>query len=97
MTGFRVHVQGGTAGIQCSWAVSPTALQRIASQLTHQSCLGPVNRSDVEGLKTLIVWDDEGKWRAVYMRQSLKLNQGADVFCQRPIASVKRNSTNCGE
>src|SRR5262249_15280344 len=37
LTGFRVYGQGGTAGIQCSWAVWPTGLQRIASQLTHQS------------------------------------------------------------
>jgi hypothetical protein len=35
--------------------------QRFEIKTRDHISLGPVNRSDVEGLKTLIVWDDEGK------------------------------------
>jgi hypothetical protein len=35
--------------------------------------LGPVNRSEVDGLKTLIVWDDTGNWRSVYLRAIIKI------------------------
>ena len=35
--------------------------------------LGPVSRSDVEGLKALIVWDDAGQWRSIYMLAILKI------------------------
>jgi hypothetical protein len=49
--------------------------QRFEIKTRDHISLGPVNRSDVEEPKTLIVWDDEGKWRAVYMRAILKIER----------------------
>ncbi len=37
--------------------------------------IGPVNRSDIEGLKTVIVWDDSGHWHSVYMAAILKIER----------------------
>jgi hypothetical protein len=34
-----------------------------------------VSRSDVEGLKAVIVWDDIGTWRSVYMPAILKIER----------------------
>ena len=117
LTGSRVYVQGGIAGIQSSWGGlanrSPTHSlsahsrklkflkeslpktlydlaraeqfmpfsiifatgQRFEIKTRDHISLGPVNRSDVEELKTLIVWGDEGKWKAVYMRAILKIER----------------------
>jgi len=49
--------------------------QRFEIKTREHISVGPVSRSDVEGLKTLIVWDDEGKWRAVYMRAILRIER----------------------
>ena len=49
--------------------------QRFEIKTREHIGLGPVSRSDVEGLKTLIVWDDEGKWRTLYMQAILKIEQ----------------------
>ena len=37
--------------------------------------LGPVNRSDVEKLKTVIVWHDADQWRSVCMAAILKIER----------------------
>ena len=37
--------------------------------------LGPVNRLEVEKLKMVIVWDDAGQWRSVYMAAILKIER----------------------
>jgi hypothetical protein len=49
--------------------------QRFEIKTREHISLGPVTRSDVEELKTLIVWDDDGKWKAVYMRAILKIGR----------------------
>ena len=49
--------------------------QRFEIKTREHIGLGPVSRSDVEGLKTLIVWDDEGKWRTLYMQAILKIER----------------------
>jgi hypothetical protein len=49
--------------------------QRFEIKTREHISLGPVTRSDVEELKTLIVWDDDGKWRAVYTRAILKIGR----------------------
>ena len=56
-----------------------------AKPLTFRSCfqlkqprvlhLGPVNRLEVEKLKMVIVWDDAGQWRSVYMAAILKIER----------------------
>ena len=37
--------------------------------------LGPVSRSDVERLKAVIVWDDAGERRSVYVPAILKVEE----------------------
>jgi hypothetical protein len=49
--------------------------QRYEIKTRDHIGLGPVSRSDVEGLRTLILWDDEGKWRSVYLRAILKIER----------------------
>ena len=49
--------------------------QRLEINTREHIGLGPVSRADVEELKTLIVWDDAGKWRSVYMQAILKIEQ----------------------
>src|SRR6516164_8965469 len=49
--------------------------QRFEIKTREHISLGPLSRSDVEGLKTLIVWDDEGNWRGVYLRAILKIER----------------------
>jgi hypothetical protein len=49
--------------------------QRFEIRTREHIGLGPLSRSDVEGLKTLIVWDDTGGWRSVYMRAILKMER----------------------
>ena len=49
--------------------------QRFAIKTRDHIALGPVNRSDVEGLKTVIVWDDAGNWKSLYLRAILKIEQ----------------------
>jgi len=49
--------------------------QRFEIKTREHISLGPVTRSNVEELKTLIVWDDDSKWRAVYMRAILKIGR----------------------
>ena len=49
--------------------------QRFEIKTREHISLGPVSRSDAEGLKTLIVWDDADKWRVVYMRAILKIER----------------------
>jgi hypothetical protein len=48
--------------------------QRFEIKSREHIGLGPVSRSDVEGLKAVIVWDDVGKWRSVYMPAILKVD-----------------------
>jgi hypothetical protein len=47
--------------------------QRLEINTREHISLGPVSRADVEELKSLIVWDDAGKWRSLYMRAILKI------------------------
>jgi hypothetical protein len=47
--------------------------QRYEIKAREHIGLGPVSRSDVEGLKALIVWDDAGQWRSIYMLAILKI------------------------
>jgi hypothetical protein len=49
--------------------------QRFKIKSRDHIGLGPVNRSDVEKLKTVIVWDDAGQWRSVYMAAILKIER----------------------
>ena len=49
--------------------------QRYEIKTRDHISLGPVSRSDVEGLRTLILWDDEGKWRSIYLRAILKIER----------------------
>jgi hypothetical protein len=49
--------------------------QRFEIKTREHISLGPVSREDVEELKTLIVWDDAGKWRSVYMPAILKIER----------------------
>ena len=49
--------------------------QRFEIKSREHIGLGPVSRSDVEGLKAVIVWDDVGKWRSVYMPAILKIER----------------------
>jgi hypothetical protein len=44
--------------------------QRFEIKSREHIGLGPVSRSDVEGLNAVIVWDDVGKWRSVTSRSS---------------------------
>jgi hypothetical protein len=37
--------------------------------------LGPVSRSGVERLKAVIVWDDAGEYRSVYMPAILRIEE----------------------
>jgi hypothetical protein len=49
--------------------------QRFDIKTREHIGLGPVNRAEVEELKALILWDDAGKWRSVYMPAILKIEQ----------------------
>jgi hypothetical protein len=49
--------------------------QRCEIKTREHIGLGPVSRSDVEGLKAVIVWDDAGQWRSVYMPAILKIER----------------------
>ena len=49
--------------------------QRLEIKTREHIGLGPVSRSDVEGLKAVIVCDDVGKWRSVYMPAILKVER----------------------
>jgi hypothetical protein len=49
--------------------------QRFEIKSREHISLGPVSRSDVEGLKGVILWDDVGKWRSVYMPAILKVER----------------------
>jgi hypothetical protein len=49
--------------------------QRLEIKTREHIGLGPLSRADVEELKTLILWDDAGKWRSVYMRAILKIER----------------------
>ncbi len=49
--------------------------QRFEIKTREHISLGPVSRSDVEELKALIVWDDAGQWRSVYMPAILKIER----------------------
>ena len=49
--------------------------QRFEIKTREHIGLGPVSRSDVEELKAVIVWDDTGRWRSVYMPAILKVER----------------------
>jgi hypothetical protein len=49
--------------------------QRLEIKTREHISLGPVSRADVEELKSLIVWDDAGKWRSLYLRAILKIER----------------------
>jgi hypothetical protein len=49
--------------------------QRLEIKTREHISLGPVSRADVEELKTLIVWDDAGRWRSLYLRAILKIER----------------------
>jgi hypothetical protein len=49
--------------------------QRLEIKTREHIGLGPVSRADVEELKSLIVWDDAGKWRSLYLRAILKIER----------------------
>jgi hypothetical protein len=49
--------------------------QRYEIKTREHISLGPVSRSDVEGQKAVIVWDDACQWRSVYMPAILKLER----------------------
>ena len=58
--------------------------QRFEIKSREHIGLGPVSRSDVEGLKAVIVWDDVGKWRSVYMPAILKVERSQPYSGSEP-------------
>jgi hypothetical protein len=49
--------------------------QRLEIKTREHIGLGPVSRTTVEELKAVIVWDDTGKWRSLYLRAILKIER----------------------
>lgn len=49
--------------------------QRFEIKTREHISIGPLNRAGIEGLKAVIVWDDAGQWRSVYMPAILKVER----------------------
>jgi hypothetical protein len=49
--------------------------QRFEIKTREHIGLGPVSRADVKERKAVIVWDDTGRWRSVYMPAILKVER----------------------
>jgi hypothetical protein len=50
--------------------------QRYDIKTREHICLGPLGRSEVEKLEAVVVWDDAGKFRSIYMPAVIKVERG---------------------
>jgi hypothetical protein len=53
--------------------------QRFEIKSRNHIGLGPVNRSDFEKQKSVIVWDSAGQWRSVYIPAILNVERAQQL------------------
>jgi hypothetical protein len=51
--------------------------QRLEIKTREHIGLGPISRAEIDALKSIIVWDDLGRWRSVNMAAILKIERSS--------------------